>query len=342
MLSATPVNNRFNDLKNQIALAYEGHTDVVDDKMDISRSINSILANAQKVFNEWSKLDVDERTPKRLLDELSRDFNFFKLLDSVTIARSRKHIEKYYNMNDIGKFPTRLPPRSIATEITKLDRFMTMEELYNDLSRLNMSIYSPFSYILPTRRDFYDDVYDTRIGENGKLKQSTRENSLKNLMKSNLLKRLESSVDSFRITFGRFKEQIEKTIKAIEEFEKTGANFYEEFQNFNNYELDENNDDWLDDNFSIGEKVKINLADMNTLGWKQDLKHDLNIVVDILAEMECIEPKDDEKLNKLKEIIAEKLANPINKNNKKIIIFTAFADTANYLYKNLAEYNKAL
>ena len=125
-------------------------------------------------------------------------------------------------MNDIGKFPTRLPPQSISTEITHLDGFMTMEELYTDLDRLSMSIYSPFDYILSTKRDFYDDVYDTRVGENGKLKQSTRENSLKNLMKTNLLKRLESSVDSFRITFGRFVHNIEKTIQSIENFEKNG------------------------------------------------------------------------------------------------------------------------
>lgn len=342
MLSATPVNNRFNDLKNQIALAYEWKTDFVDEKMDVSKSINSILANAQKIFNEWNKPENPHKTASELLAQLSRDFDFFKLLDSVTIARSRKHIEKYYNMNDIGKFPTRLPPQSISTEITHLDGFMTMEELYTDLDRLSMSIYSPFDYILSTKRDFYDDVYDTRVGENGKLKQSTRENSLKNLMKTNLLKRLESSVDSFRITFGRFVHNIEKTIQSIENFEKNGWDMVEEFENFNNYEIDWENDDWLDDAFSIGEKVKINLADMNTLGWKRELEADLKIAKDILEEMSWVEPKDDAKLNKLKELIANKIQNPINAGNKKIIIFTAFADTAHYLYKNLAEYNKVL
>lgn len=209
MLSATPVNNRFTDLKNQIALAYEGHTDMVDEKMDVTKSINTILANAQKTFNEWSKLDIDERTPAELLRRLNTNFDFFKLLDSITIARSRRHIEKYYETEKIGKFPNRLPPKTIRSGITDIAGFMEIKELYGELSRLNMAVYTPFDYLLPTKRSFYSELYDTNITENSTLKQTTRERSLQKLMKINLLKRLESSVDSFRITLSKFITSVE-------------------------------------------------------------------------------------------------------------------------------------
>lgn len=338
MLSATPVNNRFTDLKNQIALAYEWHTDVVDEKMDVKKSINTILANAQKTFNEWSKLEIDDRTPGELLKRLSTNFDFFKLLDSITIARSRRHIEKYYDTNKIWKFPNRLMPKTIRSGITDLPGFMEIKELYTELSRLNMSVYSPFDYLLPSKRAFYSDLYDTNITENSTLKQSTREKSLQKLMKINLLKRLESSVDSFRITLSKFITNVDGIIKNIDAFEIDGIQEQAEFIQVDDMNLDEENDDWLSDDFSIGDKVKINLADMNTLGWKQDLEKDLIIAQSILEEMERVTPIHDSKLKDLKDLIANKLHNPINAGNKKVLIFTAFADTANYLYKNISQY----
>lgn len=342
MLSATPVNNKFTDLKNQIALAYEGNTDEIDENMDIGKSINTVLKNAQMIFNSWSKLPIEKKTGQELLKRLNNNFDFFKLLDSVTIARSRKHIERYYNIEKIGKFPNRLKPITKRSGITNLEDFITMNDLYKELSKLNMSIYSPFEYILDNKRSFYNDLYDTNISENVSLKQSTREKSLQSLMKINLLKRLESSVDSFRITIKKYIKQLNTTIDKINKFELEGGDINIENISLDDINLDTESDDWLSEEFSIGDKIKINLEDMNTSGWKIDLESDLVIIEDILAEMEIITPEYDEKLNTLKEYIKSKIENPINEENKKILIFTAFADTANYLYDNLIDFNSNL
>lgn len=341
MLSATPVNNRFTDLKNQIALAYEWHTDKVDDKMDVQKSIDTILTNAQRVFNDWSKLDIEDRTSKELLKRLSANFDFFKLLDSITIARSRKHIEKYYDVEKIWKFPNRKIPITKRSDITDIEWFMNIKELYWELSKLNMSVYTPFDYILPSKIIFYNEFYDTSVqGWNSILKQTTRERSIQKLMKINLLKRLESSVDSFRLTLSKYISSIDWLIKSIDQFEKDWTQIQTDFIQVDDINYDEDSDDWLSDDFSIWDKVKINLSDMNTLWWKQDLEADQNIAKAILTEMQKVTPVFDSKLNDLKQLIKEKLENPINPWNKKILIFSAFADTANYLYKNLVDFNK--
>ncbi len=338
MLSATPVNNRFTDLKNQLALAYEGNTDKIDENISKTKSIDTILKNAQAIFNEWSKLPVEERTSANLLKELNKDFDFFKLLDSVTIARSRKHIEKYYDMSKIGKFPTRLKPISKSTEITDLDNFYTMEEIYNMLSKLNMSIYTPFDYILQNKISLYEEIYDTKVkGGNVTLRQADREQSLQKLMRINLLKRLESSVDSFRITINKILGLINSTINSINEFEKNGTDQLVENVNLENYDEDEDIEDLLENNASIGGKVKINLKDMNTIGWKEDLKNDQEILTNLSNEFEKIKPEHDLKLRELINIIRNKIENPINEENKKVIVFSAFADTANYLYENISK-----
>jgi len=340
MLSATPVNNRFTDLKNQIALAYEGHTNEIDERIDPKRSIDQILTNAQKTFNDWSKLPEEERTSAALLGRLSNNFDFFKLLDSITIARSRKHVEKYYDMTEIGKFPNRLKPITHRSNITNLPDFMDIKELYTQLSRLNMSVYSPFEYILDSKRSFYGDIYDTKINEGVSLEQKDREKSLQKLMRINFLKRLESSVDSFRLTLGKYITNVEMTVRAIEDFENDGGVGTTEATQINDVNFDTESDDWMDEEFSIGDKVKINLADMNTSGWKEDLLADLVVAKAVLNEMKRVTPEHDQKLQDLKRFIQAKQEKPINPGNKKVIIFTAFADTANYLYKNINEYNK--
>ncbi|MFA5361785.1 MAG: helicase-related protein [Candidatus Omnitrophota bacterium] len=341
MLSATPVNNRFTDLKNQIALACEGETNIADGRMDTDKSIDTILTNAQRVFNDWSKLPVEERTSQELLKRLNANFDFFKLLDSVTIARSRKHIEKYYDINKIGKFPNRLKPITHHADITDLEGFIEISELYKELSRLSMAIYSPTEYILDSKRQFYSDLYDTKL-EQASFKQAHREKNLQTLMRVNFLKRLESSVDSFRITLGKFISEIERIINKIGEFEKNGAQGSVEAIQFGDINLDADSDDWLNDEFSVGGKVRVNLEDMNTTGWKQDLEADVFVANAIFREMEKVTPEHDTKLRDLKAFIKNKLRSPVNPGNRKILIFSAFADTVNYLYENLAGYNKTL
>ena len=337
MLSATPVNNKFNDLKNQLALAYEGHTDKIDEKISNTKSIDTILKNAQTVFNEWSKLDLDQRTSQELLNRLNTNFDFFKLLDSVTIARSRKHIEKYYDMNSIGKFPTRLKPISKSPELTDIEGFMSIKEIAEELNKLNMCIYAPFDYILPNKLSEYEDKYDILVkGGQSSFHQADREKSLQILMRINFLKRLESSVSSFRITLNKVLNQITLTLQAIKDFENRGVKKAFENIEVTNYNPDEAVEDLLNDGFSIGKKVKINLEDMNTIGWREDLILDYKILKQLLFEMDKVTPEHDTKLNELVDMIINKVNHPINGDNKKVIIFSAFADTADYIYKSIA------
>ena len=221
MLSATPVNNRFNDLKNQLALAYEGDSELLSSKIRTGKSIEEIFRQAQVTFNAWSKLPPEKRTAKAILDAL--DFDFFELLDSVTIARSRKHIETFYDMTDIGKFPGRRPPLSFRCPLTTLGDIMGFNDIYRQLSILKLSVYAPVNYILPTRLKKYEDLYDTTVdGGMGKLRQADRERSLQSLMTTNLLKRLESSVESFRLTLGSLESKHKKMLSIIKHYKISG------------------------------------------------------------------------------------------------------------------------
>lgn len=340
MLSATPVNNRFTDLKNQLALAWEGETGITDERLGTEKSVEVILSNAQKIFNDWSKLPIEKRTSQELLANLNSNFDFFKLLDSVTIARSRKHIEKYYDVNKIGRFPNRLKPITHHADITDLENFIEISELYRELSRLSLAIYSPTEYIFESKMQFYSELYDTNISEKSSFKQSHREKSLQTLMRVNLLKRLESSVDSFRITLNKFIQANVTTIKQIVNFETNGNGEFAEAVRLSDIDLDADSDDWQNDESCVGGKVRVRLADMNTSGWKQDLEADVRVAKAILREMMRVGPEHDTKLNDLKDLIENKLVNPINPGNKKVLIFSAFADTVNYLYKNISGYCK--
>ena len=329
MLSATPVNNRFTDLRNQLALAYEGEPEQFEDKLKIKRSIEEIFRNAQRAFNEWSKKPVEKRTTQALLGML--DFDFFELLDSVTIARSRKHIEKYYNTANIGKFPERLKPISVAPCLTKVHTDVNYTQIYEMLSNLYLTIYTPSNYILPSRMDKYAD------SENIGLTQRGREEGIRRLMSINLLKRLESSVYSFTVTVERIKRFIEQTIQLIHDY-KSGTKVLElvEITQSDDFDGDDQNTDF----FGVGKKVKIDLEDMDYVTWLQELQHDVKTLGDLEQKMAVITPERDEKLQTLCKLIAHKVEHPINANNKKILIFTAFADTADYLYQHVSRFVK--
>lgn len=336
MLSATPVNNRFNDLRNQLALAYEGDSENLSKKLRTGRSVEDIFRNAQTAFNQWAKLPIEDRTARAILDSL--DFDFFELLDSVTIARSRKHIQTFYDTSDIGTFPERRKPLSFHSPLTERNDVMSFNEIFNQLSRLELAIYAPISYILPTRLRKYEEMYDTKVeGGKGKLKQVDRERSLKALMTTNLLKRLESSVASFRLTMQSLRDNHTRTLSKIESFKNAGcsANVSDWTDSLENLEAEEDDIPSMGDD-EIGNKVKINLADMDLLSWEHDLNRDLLVIDLLLRSMAKVTPEEDAKLQHLKTLILSKIDNPINEGNKKILIFTAFADTANYLYDNLA------
>ncbi|ABC77521.1 helicase-related protein [Syntrophus aciditrophicus] len=337
MLSATPVNNRFNDLRNQLALAYEGDSENLSKKLRTGRSVEEIFRNAQTVFNQWSKLAPEDRTARAILDSL--DFDFFELLDSVTIARSRKHIQTFYDTSDIGQFPERRKPLSFHSPLTGRTDVMSFNEIFEQLSLLKLAVYAPISYILPSRLKKYEDLYDTQVeGGKGKLRQADRERSLQALMTTNLLKRLESSVEAFRLTLKSLHDNHTRTLSKIDSFRVAGdaGSVSDWTDSLANLEAEEDDIPVLD-NAEIGGKVKINLADMDLPSWEHDLKVDLEVINALLESMAKVTPEEDAKLQHLKALIFSKIENPINDGNRKVLVFTAFADTANYLYNNLAD-----
>ncbi|TLS75310.1 ATP-dependent helicase [Mariprofundus erugo] len=336
MLSATPVNNRFNDLRNQLALAYEGESENLTKHLKTGKSVEEIFRNAQKAFNFWSKLPPEQRTARAILDAL--DFDFFELLDSVTIARSRKHIQTFYDTRDIGKFPERRKPLSYHSPLTSRTDVMGFNEIFEQLSLLKLCVYAPISYILPSRLRKYEELYDTQVeGGKGKLRQADRERSLQALMTTNLLKRLESSVHSFRLTLQSLHDNHANTLTKIEDFKRSGQQ-----QDVSDWSerleaLDAEEDDFTEiGDDAIGGKVKISLADMDLPSWEHDLRADMALIDALLASMKKVSPEDDSKLQHLKSHILGKIEHPINPGNRKVLIFTAFADTADYLYANLA------
>ncbi|WP_092379367.1 helicase-related protein [Desulfomicrobium apsheronum] len=335
MLSATPVNNRFNDLRNQLALAYEGDSENLSKKLRTGRSVEEIFRNAQATFNQWSKLAPEDRTAKAILDSL--DFDFFELLDSVTIARSRKHIQTFYDTSDIGQFPERRKPLSFHSPLTGRTDVMSFNEIFEQLSLLKLAVYAPISYILPSRLKKYEDLYDTLVdGGRRRLKQVDREQSLQSLMTTNLLKRLESSVEAFRLTLTSLQGNHTRTLNKIDLFKAVGVADSVSDWTDSMVNLEAEEDDIPLGDSEIGGKVKINLADMDLPSWEHDLKVDLEVINALLTSMAKVTPKDDSKLQHLKGLILNKIQNPINDGNKKVLIFTAFADTASYLYNNLA------
>lgn len=332
MLSATPVNNKFIDLRNQLALAYEGHAEEIDEKLNTKSDIDTIFREAQKVFNTWSKLPVEERTTQALLQKL--DFDFFELLDSVTIARSRKYIQRYYDTTAIGSFPERKAPISVRPKLTDLTSAINYTEVFEQLNLLNLKIYTPTEYIQPSKLFKYIDP-DSKQAKN--LSQSGRERGIQRLMSINLLKRMESSVHSFRMTVERIRDYIADTVKMIDDFEHgiTGS-IVKEMRDLSNSEFDL--DDQNMDIFNIGKKFRIDLRDMDFISWRRELEADLEVLELLIIMVSDITPEHDFKLCELQRIIAEKQQNPINPGNKKIIIFTAFSDTAEYLYENISGY----
>ena len=334
MLSATPVNTRFNDLKNQLQLAYEGDSTLINDKLNTTHSIDEIFRNAQKAFNTWSKQEPNERTTDSLLRML--DFDFFEVLDSVTIARSRKHIEKYYDTSDIGKFPERLAPISHRPHLTDLEKAINYNEIFDLLTKLNLDIYRPSSFILPSRREKYAEIYGDNKGAFG-ITQEGRELGIRRLMAINLMKRMESSVYSFNLTLRRIKEFIGSTISVIDDFQRgadTSLNI-NDYTDLDEYDLDDQNSDDL---AYIGRKVKISLSDMDLISWRNQLVKDKENLDLLTLMVDDITPEHDSKLQELMAALKEKVENPINGDNKKVIIFTAFADTAMYLYDHISGY----
>lgn len=325
MLSATPVNSRMNDLKNQVAFITEGRDTALADH-GIS-SIENTLRKAQAKFNEWLKLPEEQRKTAALLE--SMNFDYFKLLDLMTIARSRRHIEKYYDVREIGKFPERLKPKNIKADIDASGQFPPLKDVNMMIKKLNLAAYAPLEYVRMDKREEYSRKYDQTLhGGKSVFRQIDRERSMIHLMRVNMLKRMESSINSFSLTVAKIHNKIGNLLAQIEK-QSTG-----EFDELSIEDIEVDAPEFED--FLIGNKVKVLLQDIDIVRWKQDLQEDLDLLGRLLREAENIDARRDSKLQKLKDVIADKIKFPINDGNKKIIIFTAFSDTAEYLYEHIA------
>lgn len=333
MLSATPVNNRFNDLKNQLQLAYEGESANLAKNLNLSTTVEKVFSDAQKVFNEWQKLGVEDRTTDRILQML--DFDFFELLDSVTIARSRRHIQAFYDTTEVGAFPTRLAPKSIREPLTDLPGVPGFNEIFEQLQNLTLAMYTPFTYVFASRLAKYEDLYSVTAGTGrANLGQAGREQGLKKLMTVNLLKRLESSVEAFRLTLSRIEGSAEKALSRLDSHAAASSGLSAELSGLD-FDLDDEEDANVEA-ISFGEKIKIELDDIDVESWRRDLSNDRETLRGLLAEMAKVTAEHDLKLQRIKNLITDKVAHPINEGNRKVLVFSAFADTANYLYRELA------
>ena len=325
MLSATPVNNRFNDLRNQLQLAYEGESDKLDQLLPTHRGIDDIFSQAQAAYNNWANLKPQDRTTERLLKML--DFDFFRLLDAVTIARSRRHIQQYYDTTAIGTFPDRLKPISRQPHLTDLATAINYNEIYEQLQLLRLTIYAPSAFILPSQLWKYQE--EASSGGH-RLSIEEREKGIQRLMNIQLLKRLESSVNSFRLTLTRISDYMQETLDAIARFQNGDKRV--SVDDYERADVDEDEQE-----FTIGKKKnRILLEDMDFVSWQNEIKADLEVMRLLLHMLKDITPEHDSKLQQLIEDLRYKFSHPINEGNKKIIIFTAFSDTAAYLYDCLA------
>lgn len=332
MLSATPVNNRFSDLHNQLALAYSDEEDDLNNRLNTLKPLSMIFKQAQRAFSIWSKFPPEERTTEKLLGML--DFDFFEVLDSVTIARSRRHIEKYYNSKDIGKFPERLAPISLRPSLTDLNDQINYQEIFNALTSLNLAVYTPSKYIHESKLDKYEELFDSH---GYRVTQAGREKGIRKLMRVNLLKRLESSVYAFDITLNKVLERIDYFVDQINKFKKTGScdlKIHE--RDLPDLDMEDEENDFL----TVAKDVNIDIKDMDYISWKNELVSDRQVLSELVKQVKLVTPEHDSKLQRLFKLIDDKIANPINKDNKKILIFSAFADTADYLFDHVSKYVK--
>lgn len=335
LLSATPVNNSLKDLRNQIGFITEGKEDALFEQCKI-KSIGFTLENAQKNFTRWADPKNNNKSMKHLLERL--DSSFFKLLDELTIARSRKHIVNFYDMKAIGNFPKREKPHSVYPEIDTQNRFPSYDRINKQILEYKLSVFNPSAYVLPERQAKYEALAGAQVLN---FKQSDREHFLIGMMKINYLKRLESSIESFEISLDRTIVKIERLEEKIKAFLHSNSKSQEESLETmapSDDEMEEIADDM--ESWQVGKKLKFDLADLNLVHWLEDLKKDKEALIDLLNNAKVVTPDRDAKLKELKQVIKVKVKKPVNGDNKKVIIFTAFADTAIYLYENIKQWVK--
>lgn len=329
LLSATPVNNDLKDLRNQIYFITEAQDGAFAPTFGIV-SIKETLSSAQRAFMEWARRPGD-KDARVLMDRLSA--GFFTLLDELTIARSRKHIQKYYksSLAQIGTFPRRKKPDSVSSPIDLKGRFPSYDQLFKDITEFQLSLYNPSRFV----REEFKAHYDAQRVEN--FSQAVREDFLIAMMRVNFLKRLESSVSSFASTMERTVnkiEALEERLKRFNDYQAQSAEFQSEL-----FADPGEEDDELIEAFQVGRNLKFDMGHLRVDDWLHALAKDKQQLSRLANDAIAVTPDRDAKLAKLRKIIEYKVRHPstnsLGEENRKIIVFCAFADTAAYLYEQL-------
>lgn len=344
LLSATPVNNSLKDLRNQFYFITGGRDDALKESAGIA-DIGGALATAQAQFkNLADPKRSTERTLHALLERL--DSGFFKLLDELTIARSRRHVVNHYELSSVGHFPARLKPVAEHPRLDLKNMFPSYDHLHREIGQYKLYLYNPSAYVQPCFAPVYD-IQSGAVPEEGRGKfneQKTRELSLIGMMRVNFLKRLESSVTSFASTMERTIKKIDNLLARIETFDEVRGDYVEPdlFAAVPAEDVEGDEEfEAMREEFSVGKKLKFEFKHLDLKRWKTDLNTDRDQLCNLYNIASAVTPERDGKLAKLKEAIAGKLADPLNPGNRKVLVFTAFADTATYLYNCLRDWARS-
>ena len=331
MLSATPINNRLTDLRNQIELITEGRDDYLE-KTDGIVSIDSVMRLAQKRFNLWSSQAHGRHTTESFAEYVNADY--FALLDALTIARSRKHVAKYYG-TETGTFPTRLVPRNVQVPIDSRGELPPIGQLYDMISDLSFAQYQLLSYVREDARPAYEADYREGFG-NDFGSELHRTNAVAALMRVNLLKRMESSVSAFRTTLDRVRSSCADILDRLAALDARDA-VDSVAVGYGIEGLEDGLDDRDAEMFEVGAQIRVDLRDVDREALSVDLVRDIAILDELVGYARAVTPDRDAKLGALRTLIAEKTgAGQINSGNRKVLVFSAFADTVTYLYDQLA------
>ena len=324
MLSATPVNTSLRDLRNQIYLMTEKRQDAFREALGIG-NIQALFGVAQREFQQWENERRGGAGKAALFERLGADF--LALLDAVTIARSRDHLRRFYPIvtERIGGFPERAKPENLHPP-TDSAGGLSYDELHDRIGAFRLAVYNPSEYLKDTS-GLEEEKARLRFD------QRDREHWLKGMMRVNLLKRLESSVHAFTLTTARILERMEEVDNRIEAWRALGGHD----------EIDARPDeDEEDEEFTVGRRRRYQLDELDLDRWQADLREDRAVFTDLHRRAKHVTVERDAKLADLKRLLRRKVeAAPEDKDgrpNRKSLVFTTFADTARYLYENLADW----
>ena len=318
LLSATPVNTSLMDLRNQIYLMSSGRDDAFGKSLGI-HSIGNTVRAAQNKFKEWESTQRELKDKEELLQSLGGEF--LHLLGNISIARSRSQIKRFYG--DFIKEKGDFPQRKLVTEYPPTDNQgkLSYDSINRLIGELAFHIYRPSKYVIGK-----EAIEQLEI-EKGKYRfnQLTRERFLVDMMRINFLKRLESSAHALTLTLERTIGNIDALLERIERYESKD-------------DLDASidflpGDDDEDEDFIVNRKAirSYHLRELDTQKWRTDILEDRAKLQTVLADIRQITPQRDGKLDMLKGQLKKKAA----EKNRKLLVFTAFKDTAEYLWEEL-------